>query len=475
MTAFHFDAKVISRKTASSSAKTMALYLAREDPDRATQHALYLVRDQARGADLVASGFGGLPGWAPEPITFFAAVDRYERANATLARAYEVSLPRELSDTGRLELTQDIAATLFADVPHTWSIHAPTSQADGQPNYHAHFLMSERGDDGIARTPQQYFTRAAPEGQDPALGGVRKDRSWQGPGRLREMRQAICTLVNAALERENVPAAVHPASLKDRGFTRETEQELSGRQRWAMREGRDVPAWDAALTRRAQLQEPWGAHVCENTANLTTWHTQKVEDGIPDVRRETITVHVHNRFWGTGDAFLAQTHAVSVEPEPEPEPEPAPTPTPSNETARADPEPAPQTPAPDPVPEPVPWYRRVEQWLVRHVVPTWLTYTEPEPAPQAQAQTPTPAVQPQRQDQAPTRAVSQQTQARAPTREPPQRQVWTSVEEELADLARRLDTLGEEDGSGHGHGRVRLWGTEDAQQRQRRERGGMEW
>jgi len=71
--------------------------------------------------------------------------------------------------------------------------------------------------------------------------------------------------------------------------------------------------------------------------------------------------------------------------------------------------------------------------------------------------------------------VSQQTQARAPTREPPQRQVWTSVEEELADLARRLDTLGEEDGSGHGHGRVRLWGTEDAQQRQRRERGGMEW
>jgi hypothetical protein len=73
-------------------------------------------------------------------------------------------------------------------------------------------------------------------------------------------------------------------------------------------------------------------------------------------------------------------------------------------------------------------------------------------------------------------------QVRVPTREPTQAPeliqtqaeqapAWTSIEEQLADLAARLDRLGDEE-SGSGRGRVRLW--DDDAQRRERERG-MSW
>src|SRR5712691_1996619 len=131
MALFHVEADVISKGTARGGSQGFASYIARDylsedGPDdggdgggNTTHHARYLVREGKAGDDLVATGSGGLPSWATDAAMFWQAADRYERKNATVARTYQVTLPRELSPEARLALAQDITETCFAQYPHT--------------------------------------------------------------------------------------------------------------------------------------------------------------------------------------------------------------------------------------------------------------------------------------------------------------------------------------------------------------------
>jgi hypothetical protein len=286
MALYHVHAAVIAKGTSVGGATGFARYMAREDPDNATQFVRYLDREGGR-EDLVAKGYGGMPAWAHSSRHFWQMADRYERGGAqrpgTVARTYEIALPRELSAEARLELAADIRATFFERYPHSWAIHNPID-AQGLEHPHMHLMLSERRViDGIERGPKQYFAQAASPTQDPARHGVRKDRSWQGPARLHELREGVATLTNAALAREGHAVAVSHESLRTRGLARE-----AGVYRTAAEK-------DATLARREVLHRDY--HPLENEVSRAAWYEQKAREGIRDLSREAMIDHVRDRFW----------------------------------------------------------------------------------------------------------------------------------------------------------------------------------
>ncbi|HSX82028.1 MAG TPA: MobA/MobL family protein [Candidatus Saccharimonadia bacterium] len=295
MALFHVEADIISKGTARGGSQGFAAYIARNDishevregpsaeDGNTTAHARYLVREGQAGDDLVATGSGGLPSWATDAAMFWQAADRYEkREDATVARTYHVTLPRELSPEARLELAHDITETFFAQYPHTWAVHCPTG-SDGQEQPHVHVVLSERRDDGIARTPEVYFRRAATATQDPATHGVRKDRGFHGKARLRELRAGIATLTNAALEREGHAVAVSHESLEARGIMRPTLVYGGAKTQAAITQARQTARDERAAE--------------ENAVNLAGWQAHRATHKLTDLSREAMVEQVRDRFW----------------------------------------------------------------------------------------------------------------------------------------------------------------------------------
>lgn len=174
----------------------------------------YIMRqgDYARGRegrrdDLAGYGSGNLPRWAKgRPGRFWRAVDAYERANGRKCVELELNLPAELT----LE-QQHAAIRAFArrvcgpeKLPYTYAIHA----APGNP--HAHFMIQERGLDGIERTAQTHFKRAS--SVDPSLGGARKSRSITGAKWTFGTRCAWSETLNEALVQHGHEPRFNPHS-----------------------------------------------------------------------------------------------------------------------------------------------------------------------------------------------------------------------------------------------------------------------
>ena len=277
----------------------------------ATQHVLYVNRDsQAAKDDLRGVGAAHLPLWAKDATHFFAMADRYERQKGIVARTYEISLPRELTEEERAHLADDIRSTFWSRHPHSWAIHCPTAH-DGHEQPHLHVIVNERLIDGIERGPKAFFARAAPYDDSPASGGARKDLRWNELHRIQELRMGVMTLTNAALERANVDVAVSDLTLKERKHDHTPEEDLGRRSAVLYIKYKDgIPddlsderkkavvennaRWEQLLTARAsrRADHPW-----ENVCNLATWEVQKAHEGIRDLDREAMVAHVRDKFW----------------------------------------------------------------------------------------------------------------------------------------------------------------------------------
>ena len=174
----------------------------------------YIMRqgDYAKGRegprdDLAGYGSGNLPSWAKgRPGRFWRAVDQFERANGRKCVELELNLPAELT----LE-QQHAAIRAFGRrvcgperLPFTYAIHA----APG--NGHVHFMIHERGLDGIERTPQGHFKRAS--NVDPSLGGARKSRSITGAAWTFNTRCVWAETLNAALVQHGHQPRFNPHS-----------------------------------------------------------------------------------------------------------------------------------------------------------------------------------------------------------------------------------------------------------------------
>ena len=167
---------------------------------------------------------GHMPAWAQDdPHAYWQAADAHERANGRLYSEVQFALPRELDAAGRRELAGAFAVQVCGRerLPYTLALHR--GGADGE-NPHAHLMFSERGNDGIARSAEQWFKRHNPKA--PERGGARKSRAAKAGDWLDTTRQAWEQTANRALEQAGRAERIDGRSLPDRRDAAHREGDL---------------------------------------------------------------------------------------------------------------------------------------------------------------------------------------------------------------------------------------------------------
>ena len=167
---------------------------------------------------------GHMPAWAEDdPRAYWQAADAHERANGRLYSEVQFALPRELDAGGRQELAGAFAEQVCGGerLPYTLALHR--GGPDGK-NPHAHLMFSERGNDGIARSAEQWFKRHNPKA--PAQGGARKSRAAKAGDWLDRARQAWEQTANRALEQAGREERIDGRSIADRRDAADREGDL---------------------------------------------------------------------------------------------------------------------------------------------------------------------------------------------------------------------------------------------------------
>ena len=83
--------------------------------------------------------------------------------------------------------------------PYTLAIHAGRDEDGQEHNPHAHLMFSERRNDGIERSREQWFRRA--NSAHPERGGAPKSRTFHGRKWVEQAREQWAAKMNATLER----------------------------------------------------------------------------------------------------------------------------------------------------------------------------------------------------------------------------------------------------------------------------------
>ena len=155
-----------------------------------------------------------MPEWAEEdPRSYWEAADEHERANGSLFREITFALPKELNEGQRRELASGFAAgvTEGERLPYTLAIHR--GGPDGE-NPHAHLMISERANDGIERSREQWFRRY--NAKAPEKGGAKKSRTMMSREWVKDTREAWERAANEALERAGRGERIDRRSLAER-------------------------------------------------------------------------------------------------------------------------------------------------------------------------------------------------------------------------------------------------------------------
>ena len=159
---------------------------------------------------------GNMPEWAEDdPRGYWAGADAHERANGRLYREVEFALPRELNERERVEVASSFAKNLTGEerLPYTLAVHRG-GQDGGNP--HAHLMFSERTNDGIERSAEQWFKRY--NAKEPEKGGARKSTATKPREWLENTREQWADHANEALERAGRTERINEASFETQYF-----------------------------------------------------------------------------------------------------------------------------------------------------------------------------------------------------------------------------------------------------------------
>ena len=171
---------------------------------------------------------GHMPAWAQDdPHAYWQAADAHERANGRLYSEVQFALPRELDASGRRALAGAFAERVCGGerLPYTLALHKGAAETPDKPdNPHAHLMFSERGNDGVARSEEQWFKRHNPTA--PAQGGARKSRAAKAGDWLDKTRQAWEQTANLALEQAGRAERIDGRSLPYRRDAAHREGDL---------------------------------------------------------------------------------------------------------------------------------------------------------------------------------------------------------------------------------------------------------
>ena len=171
---------------------------------------------------------GHMPAWAQDdPHAYWQAADAHERANGRLYSEVQFALPHELDAGGRRELAGAFAERVCGGerLPYTLVLHTGAAETPDKPdNPHAHLMFSERGNDGIARSAEQWFKRHNPTA--PERGGARKSRAAKAGDWLDTTRQAWEQTANRALAQAGRAERIDGRSLPNRRDAAHREGDL---------------------------------------------------------------------------------------------------------------------------------------------------------------------------------------------------------------------------------------------------------
>lgn len=204
MAIYHLTAKTGTRGH-DSSARSKHDYVAREGE--------YANREDK----LVYAEHGHMPAWAAKNAgAYWEAADMYERKNGRLFKEFEVALPRELDHDQNRTLISRFVRELTTGIdggnlPYSMAIH----EGKGN-NPHAHFMISERVNDGHDRAPELWFKRVATGKKKTAEeGGARKTTSLMPAEWFDKARARWAEMTNEALAQAGHDARVDHRSLAD--------------------------------------------------------------------------------------------------------------------------------------------------------------------------------------------------------------------------------------------------------------------
>ena len=206
----HLSVRSGSRASGASAGAAFA-YVTRtgEFGDRDLDEAVYTESDH-------------MPAWATDdPREFWDAADMYERANGRLFVSADFALPRGLDRDEQITMARAFVHTLTADegLPYTFAIHAGRDAEGREHNPHAHVLISERSNDGVARPREQWFRRA--NRAHPEQGGAPKSRAVHGPAWMERARSQWAMQTNRVLAEHGRAERVDHRSYARQGISRE--------------------------------------------------------------------------------------------------------------------------------------------------------------------------------------------------------------------------------------------------------------
>ena len=163
-----------------------------------------------------------MPAWAKDhPQEYWEAADLYERANGRLFVSADFALPRGLDRETHVAVASAFVHALTDDerLPYTLAIHAGRDADGREHNPHAHVLISERGNDGIAHERSQWFRRANPS--QPERGGAPKSRAVHGRAWMEHTRSRWAAVTNQVLAERGRSERVDHRSYARQGVDRE--------------------------------------------------------------------------------------------------------------------------------------------------------------------------------------------------------------------------------------------------------------
>lgn len=257
-----------------ASARGAFAYISRSEeyasPDR--DQALYLESDH-------------MPSWAEEdPRQYWDAADLYERANGRLYVSADFALPRDLALDAQIALAREFAHELTdkEHLPYTLAIHAGRDEEGHEHNPHAHLLFSERRNDGVDRSRDQWFRRA--DSAHPERGGAPKSRTFHGRDWVERARERFAERTNAALERVGRAHRVDHRSYERQGVDREPGRHYGPSAPHMVARGHDHDRLEGAATVRDS--EDRVQAIDREIAQLEAARTTLIRDGVPERERD---------------------------------------------------------------------------------------------------------------------------------------------------------------------------------------------
>jgi len=312
MAIFHLSVKAVGRATGRSATAAAAYRFAARINDERTG----VVHDYTHKAGVVHRELvlpDDAPAWARERERLWNAAEIAEtRRNSTVAREFEVALPRELAADERRRLACALASEIVArhrcavDV----AVHAPARRGD-ERNHHAHLLLTTR------RLEPSGFTAKTRELDDLKTGAVRQ---W---------RERWATLVNERLAERGQAARIDHRSLIAQGIEREpgyhrgpavTAMERRGARTYVTeRIGQDLTGRLARAAELGHLERESKAlalSIIDAAADLTGGRAERKQvqpRTLEEIRREAQAAWLHSRAAKLESAKRATPHEPGLD------------------------------------------------------------------------------------------------------------------------------------------------------------------